>query len=1061
MVKNSSSVLPFQGSDEENPDNKSPKQKSFPFGVFRSENKQSNTEKKPDDIKSFLTRVTSRKRKGKLPENSINNSLVSLGIAMATSTTKDIHQGFILFLVASSEETNFSVLKLSSQEYKLDAIREGSMRDIEYMMEIAFYREKINLFDKANTFTLMHYAAQYDQDQILVCLAQNGGDINAKTAKIGLVPLHVAAKYNSTKAAKALIDLGADIDVETKGKETPLLHCCQHSSHQICEMILMEAKRRNVLSKVVNHHDNEHYYPIHIAGFYSDQRMMEIMLRYGANIYKKNYIGRLASHYAVLQKTTDALEILLQHAKAKGMHDFIKISNKEGGTILHLAADHGSVEAARVCLKYGAEIEAQTNELFTPLHIAAMNGKCDICEYLTSMGANVNAKDSEEKTTLHHAALSNNVLIIESMINKGANIESTDKQNQTPLLAVIWKGCTAAVKKLLELGADITATDDRGRHCLHYVAEQHDHITMDVLLEHGASSLINRPDDNGVLPTFIAAEMGAILVLYRLVRNGGSLELSDDHKNTVLHLAAMNNHRDTVKYILDYTKIKDINARNANGQKPIHLASKFGHNRVVNHLIKFGAEINNKDLFCNYPLHYAARSGHTTTVELLLDKRAKINVVDRSDKTALYLACANGHTETAKLLLTRGADPTAINNQGLSCLDIAIENNQTEIGLQIIRSKYWEKAMENRKLDGYTPMKRLIEKLPDVASIVMDRCISYNQTEDGNKEVVFNFRYLESPPFDTRLKDVRDNYTAASSLLSSQRVGLMTHPLIRAYRHYKWNTSIKFFYYVRVAVCLLFLLAVSVPIGLNIREYYEYIRNTTGNVAPTTNKPVQVPKIYIKNISQSFLELAIEVMALSISLPFEREVTNLTVQIGAMCIFLAIVNFLAQLKRAFGIGLYLTMFITIMKTIIRASLVIILFLLAFAIAFYMVLRQIPEFSEMGYSIVRVITMMVGDIGFAETFQQLYLALKWNELTAGVKLIPSVEVLVPDKRESHDVYNQIKQQELLIKAILDRLDDFRSDVFQRFATNKEDIINVKKEVLESVKERVKKDDDYLL
>ncbi|EDV24720.1 uncharacterized protein TRIADDRAFT_56806 [Trichoplax adhaerens] len=291
-------------------------------------------------------------------------------------------------------------------------------------------------------------------------------------------------------------------------------------------------------------------------------------------------------------------------------------------------------------------------------------------------------------------------------------------------------------------------------------------------------------------------------------------------------------------------------------------------------------------------------------------------------------------------------------------------------------------------------------------------------------------------------------------------------------------------------------------------------------------------------------------MALSISLPFEREVTNLTVQIGAMCIFLAIVNFLAQLKRAFGIGLYLTMFITIMKTIIRASLVIILFLLAFAIAFYMVLRQIPEFSEMGYSIVRVITMMIGDIGFAETFQQLYFSgqlqnsglaltlivlfvvvmniafanllvglavgdihevmqnadisliemdlslitdtttcllpprlrsmgyrssyvvrlnkqtsfydkLKWNELTAGVKLIPSVEVLVPDKRESHDVYNQIKQQELLIKAILDRLDDFRSDVFQRFATNKEDIINVKKEVLESVKERVKKDDDYLL
>lgn len=55
--------------------------------------------------------------------------------------------------------------------------------------------------------------------------------------------------------------------------------------------------------------------------------------------------------------------------------------------------------------------------------------------------------------------------------------------------------------------------------------------------------------------------------------------------------------------------------------------------------------------------------------------------------------------------------------------------------------------------------------------------------------------------------------------------------------------------------------------------------------------------MYIKHAWQSFLELSVEAMALSISIPFERPITNLTLQIGAMIVFLAILNFLIQLKR--------------------------------------------------------------------------------------------------------------------------------------------------------------------
>ncbi|EDV24717.1 uncharacterized protein TRIADDRAFT_26100, partial [Trichoplax adhaerens] len=141
----------------------------------------------------------------------------------------------------------------------------------------------------------------------------------------------------------------------------------------------------------------------------------------------------------------------------------------------------------------------------------------------------------------------------------GADIEARDNRGQTPLLLAVINGYTPVIKKLLELGADIATTDSNGRHCMHYLAEKSD--------------------------------VSNILALYE---NGTSLDTVDEEGNTLLHIAAKGNHRDTVKLILQATKAKDINIRNAFGQKPIHIAAKYGHNRVVHNMIRNGADINSK-----------------------------------------------------------------------------------------------------------------------------------------------------------------------------------------------------------------------------------------------------------------------------------------------------------------------------------------------------------------------------------------------------------------------------------------------------------------------------------
>ncbi|RDD41723.1 Transient receptor potential cation channel subfamily A member 1 [Trichoplax sp. H2] len=918
----------------------------FPsWGSKENINRSSTIENGIDGM--FINAKEQLKRPKSVTDCTVNNSLVSLGFAVANTKTWDLYQ----------------------------AIKKGSLEEIRNLVTLNYYHDKINSLDKENLFTFMHYAARYNRSDVIGCLIDFGADVNSMGGKDSIAPLHVAAQHNCTEAAQSLIRFGATVHVNSKTKNSPLHYCCKYGSDGVAEIILKETERLNITGKIINHPDNESYYPIHFAALYNNKAMIDILLKFGASIVKKNVNGRLPSHFAAEHKDTAVLEDLLQCAKVKGLNDYIIISNNEGGTALHIAADVGSIIAAEICLKYGAEIEAQTYELLTPLHIAAKNGNYEFAEFLISRGAKVNSKDDAGRTCLHYAALSNSISITELIIRKGADIEDRDTGGHTPLHLAVKKGCTQVIKKLFELGADITTTDSDGRHCVHYIAEQTDISTIQAVLENGGKELVECPDNEGLVPLRMVATEGNLPALYFLVQNGASMGTLDKEGNTLLHIAAKANHRDTIKQILKHTNAKDINTRNTSGQKPIHIAAIYGHKRVIQNMIKNGADINSKDIHSYYPLHYVAKDGYTAAAQLLVDENAKIDVLDRSDNTPIHLACANGHQEVTKILLASGADPTTINNQGLNCLDLAIENDQTEIGLQIIRSKYWEKALENKEFDGHTPMKRLIEKLPIVAYVtqaVMDRCITYTSDigDSKEKQIVFNFSYLEAPPSKTKTKNTEDNYSAASSILSHNRIKLMQHPLIRAYRHYKWNSLLRYHYYGRCFINLVFLLAVCTPVSLNINNYYKAVRNQTGNNA-VEQITVTQPSKFMNEIAASIVEIGIELMALLYCLPFQQPTTILKVQIGAMIVFLSFINFLRQLKRAFGVGLYLTMFLTIMKTIIRASLVIILFLIAFAIACHMVLRQLPEFSELGYAFIRVLTMMVGDISYREIFQHLY------------------------------------------------------------------------------------------
>src|SRR3989344_64643 len=99
--------------------------------------------------------------------------------------------------------------------------------------------------------------------------------------------------------------------------------------------------------------------------------------------------------------------------------------------------------------------------------------------------------------------------------------------------------------------------------------------------------------------------------------------------------------------------IKDINNKNEYGNTPLYRASRNGHDKCVELLLKYGAT-NEKNNIGDTPLHLVSRYGHDKCVELLLKYGATHEKTNKGDRP-LHLASWKRHDKCVELLLKYGA----------------------------------------------------------------------------------------------------------------------------------------------------------------------------------------------------------------------------------------------------------------------------------------------------------------------------------------------------------------------------------------------------------------------
>jgi ankyrin repeat protein len=162
-------------------------------------------------------------------------------------------------------------------------------------------------------------------------------------------------------------------------------------------------------------------------------------------------------------------------------------------------------------------------------------------------------------------------------------------------------------RKLLNWKSGLASLQDAsGSTPLHYAASVGNLETVNILLEHlqNANILLDHEksaayvaDEEGLYPIHVAAKCGRTSVIKKLMEVfPDSDELVDKEGKNFLHIAIISGKEKIITHIP--RKHTLFNARDNDGNTPLHLASKSGYLKFVSSLISFKevcSSIRNKD----------------------------------------------------------------------------------------------------------------------------------------------------------------------------------------------------------------------------------------------------------------------------------------------------------------------------------------------------------------------------------------------------------------------------------------------------------------------------------
>jgi cytohesin len=305
---------------------------------------------------------------------------------------------------------------LSGETALMTAVHTGNVEVVKLLLA---HKADVNAKEPARGQTALLWAVAEKRPEIARVLVEHGANVQARS-KSGFTPLLYAADRGDGDSAQILVAAGADVNEATADRVSPLLLASAGGREELALFLLEKGANPNVAD------GKEGYTPLHHAA--SRRNMVSVV---------KALLARKANPNARLVKAPP-------RPRENGTQGGISLL---GATPFLLAAANGNAGAMHALVEGGADPRIPTTDNTPPLLVAAgVHRNPDIvltpddrehgveaAKLLLEWGADVNATGEYGWTALHGAAYNAFDEMIQFLVGKGAKMDVFDQLGQTPL----------------------------------------------------------------------------------------------------------------------------------------------------------------------------------------------------------------------------------------------------------------------------------------------------------------------------------------------------------------------------------------------------------------------------------------------------------------------------------------------------------------------------------------------------------------------------------------------------------------------------------------------------
>lgn len=264
------------------------------------------------------------------------------------------------------------------------------------------------------------------------------------------------------------------------------------------------------------------------------------------------------------------------------------------------------------------------------------------------------------------------------LLENDADTDLTDGYQNSPLHSAACCGSIDIMNLLLsEYHCDPTPLNCNKDLPIH-IAALHNHNDAVAFLVENNINKIDEKNDLGKTPLSIAVEKNNLDLVQYLIGCNSDVTTVDMNKNTLLHIAIMNESYGVLEYLLSLNKI-NINNINLEGITPLHISVMKGNFDVFSLLLKYDACPLILDSKGRSIIHFAIKSNSFDIFEYIIQNKLTFPFqIDKNDITPFHYAAAS--PDVRFLTALASLDPSLINDNkcGFAPLHIACKHQLFE-----------------------------------------------------------------------------------------------------------------------------------------------------------------------------------------------------------------------------------------------------------------------------------------------------------------------------------------------------------------------------------------------